>query len=124
MEKLNEHTAVLGKVEDFAAKLAEQRRTGPAMFCQGRKTFSRTGNPSPNEETDLCLKAAYSQLQVRCTPCNAPVDKLLLSLRCIQCSANSLWDDVTGPWIWAISHCLSLDCVLFLSIISTVKTTH
>ena len=50
-----------------------------------------------SEETILHLRAAYSQLQVRCTPCNAPVDKLLLSLRCIQCSANkwsSLWHEV------------------------------
>ena len=54
MEKLNEHTAVLGKVEDFAAELAEQRRTGPVMFCQGRKTFSRTGNPSPIRQICVC----------------------------------------------------------------------
>ena len=56
---------------------------------QNWKSFSEL-----REETDLRLRAAYSQLQVRCTPCNAPVYKLLLSLRCIQCSANkwsSLW---------------------------------
>ena len=82
MEKLNEHTAVL----QSWSNLMEQRRMGSVMLNdiqQNWKSFSEL-----REETDLRLQAAYSQLQVRCTPCNAPVDKLLLSLRCIQCSVN------------------------------------
>ena len=106
----------VGRIEENGSSDVLSRKKD---IQQNWKSFSEL-----REETDLRLQAAYSQLQVRCTPCNAPVDKLLLSLRCIQCSANSLWDEVTGSWIWAISHCLSLDCVLFLSIVSTVKTAH
>ena len=102
MEKLNEHTAVLGKVEDFAAKLEQldgTKKNGSSDVLsrkndiqQNWKSFSEL-----REETDLRLRAAYSQLQVWCTSCNVPVDKLLLSLRCIHCSANnwnSLWHEV------------------------------
>ena len=88
MEKVTEHTAVLGKMEDFAAELEQLYGT---KKNRSSDVLSRKNDIQQNwksffelrEETDLRLRAAYSQLQVRCTPCNAPVYKLLLSLRCI-----------------------------------------
>ena len=76
MEKLNGHTAVLGKVEDFASKLEQldgTKKNGSSDVLsrkndiqQNWKSFSEL-----REETDLRLRAAYSQLQVRCTSCNS-----------------------------------------------------
>ena len=73
MEKLLEHTAVLGKVEDFAAKLEQldgTKKNGSSDVLsrkndiqQNWKAFSEL-----REETDLRLRAAYSQLQVQCNP--------------------------------------------------------
>lgn len=72
MEKLREHTAVLDKVDDFAAKLEKldgTKKNGSSDVLsrkndiqQNWKAFSEL-----REETDLRLRAAYSQLMVQCT---------------------------------------------------------
>ena len=87
MEKLNEHTAVR------AAKLEQldgAKKNGSSDVLSRKNDIQQNWKffSELREERDLRLRAAYSQLQVRCTPCNAPVYKLLLSLRFMQCTAN------------------------------------
>lgn len=73
MEKLKDQTAVLEKVEAFAAQLEEldgTKKNGSSDVLSRRNDIQQnwTSFTELREETDLRLRAAYSQLQVQYMP--------------------------------------------------------
>ena len=77
MEKLKDQRAVLEKVETFAAQLEEldgTKKNGSSDVLSRKNDIQQnwTSFSELREETDLRLRAAYSQLQVRvqCMMCS------------------------------------------------------
>ena len=58
-------------------QLDETKKTGPSDVLSRKNDIQQNWKSFSELREEI-----YSQLQVQCTPSNAPVDKLLLSLRC------------------------------------------